>query len=242
MSRGFEGCEKPSFADDVKYPELRLDGKEGTCFVTNNSSLRVNGSQLLFKNIDGFDLVDRIGEENEQPINRITDHTTEFYYKLSSAGNMAGVIRVNNDVSTINAAPVWAMYVGEDSNHRLSIRCSTITNGVLSTERYLSTTILMNDLIDDEWHHFAMTTSYNRQTDRQEFNIFIDGVLTWSGSLLGYLHASKKGFNVAMGYSIRENGNINGCFDEVKITQGVLPPSKFMCRYRRPRGTVVTVR
>jgi len=51
-----------------------------------------------------------------------------------------------------------------------------------------------------------------------------------------------EGFNVTMGYSINADGNIVGDFDEVKITRGVLPPSKFMCRYRRPRGTVVSVR
>ena len=72
--------------------------------------------------------------------------------------------------------------------------------------------------------------------------VYIDGEQEWTGSLLGCLYDMGEGFNVTMGYSINADGNIVGDFDEVKITRGVLPPSKFMCRYRRPRGTVVTVR
>ena len=223
-SRGFEGCEEPVFTGEVKYPELCLDGKEGKHSVTNSGSVRVNGSQMCFKNVKG------VG---------IFDHTTEFYGRLSSVGSMAGLIRINNGINVPNGAPLWALYA---KSGYLCLRCSTVTNGVSSTERYMDTTIHLNDFVDGEWHHFAMTTRHDEESDRQHFAIYIDGVEKWANSMSGYFFDRGWGFNVTMGYSIEEGGNVVGDFDEVKITRGVLPPSKFMCRYRRPRGTVVTVR
>ena len=226
-SRGFEGCEAPVFTTDVKYPELCLEGKEGSWCVTNTGSIHVKGSQICFRNTDSLGTF---------------DHTTEFYFRLSSMELMSGLIRLNNSSSLADAAPVWAIYVNGTTTRRLGLRCSTVTNGVASTERYLDTTIKLNDIVDGEWHHFAMTTQYNEESDRQHFTIYIDGEKVWTNSLLGYFYDRGLGFNLTMGYSSKAEGNVVGDFDELKITRGVIPPSKFMCRYRRPRGIVVTVR
>jgi hypothetical protein len=42
--------------------------------------------------------------------------------------------------------------------------------------------------------------------------------------------------------TVRENGNTKGIIDEIRITRGVLTPDRFLCRYRRPRGTVLIFR
>ena len=227
VSREFDGCSGPELTGQVKYPELLLDGQGGVFSVTNTGSVRFNGSQLCFKNTKGLGTF---------------DHTAEFYCKLTSIGNMAGLLRVNNKADVPSGAPLWALYASENNTHRLNIRCSTVTNGVASTERYLTTTVKLTDLTDGVWHHFAFTTEYDEESGRQQFAVYIDGEQEWTGSLLGCFYDMGEGFNVTMGYSINADGNIVGDFDEVKITRGVLPPSKFMCRYRRPRGTVVTVR
>jgi hypothetical protein len=216
------------FTESVKHPELLLDGKDGSCSVTNTGSLKVNGSQICFFNAS------RLGT---------FDHTTEFYYRLSSAGSMAGIIRINNGNTAYDGSPLWALYTsGQGNNRRLSMRCSTVTNGVVSTERYLNTSLYLTTLEDDEWHHFAMTTCHDEESGRQHFTIFIDGEQKWTNSLLGHFYDKGTGFNVTLGYSIEANGNVAGNFDEIRITRGVLPPSKFLCRYRKSRGTVVTIR
>jgi hypothetical protein len=87
-----------------------------------------------------------------------------------------------------------------------------------------------------------MTTRYDEESGRQHFAIFIDGEQKWTDSLLGYLYDRGSGFNVTLGYSIEAGGNVVGDFDEIRITRGILPPSKFLCRYRKPTGTVVTIR
>ena len=227
-SRGYEGCEDPVFTESVKYSELLLDGKDGSCSITNTGSLKVNGSLVSFSNTE------RLG---------IFDHTTEFFFRLSTVGSMAGIIRINNDSTAPDAAPIWALYTsGQGINRLLSLRCSTVTNGVVSTERYLSSKVYLTNLEDEEWHHFAMTTRYDEESGRQHFAIFIDGEQKWTDSLLGYLYDRGNGHNVTLGYSIEKGGNVVGNFDEIRITRGVLPPSRFLCRYRKPRGTVVTIR
>ena len=227
-SRGYDGCEDPVFTEAVKYPELLLDGKDGVCSATNTGSVKVNGSLICFANAE------RLGA---------FDHTTEFFYRLRSAGTMSGLIRINNGATAHDGAPLWALYTnGQGDGRRLSMRCSTVTNGVVSTERYTTTSLYLKNLEDAEWHHFAMTTRYDEESGRQHFAIFIDGEQKWTDSLLGYLYDRGSGFNVTLGYSIEAGGNVVGDFDEIRITKGVLPPSKFLCRYRKPTGTVVTIR
>ena len=227
-SRGYDGCEDPVFTEAVKYPELLLDGKDGVCSATNTGSVKVNGSLICFANAD------RLGA---------FDHTTEFFYRLHSAGTMSGLIRINNGATAHDGAPLWALYTsGQGDSRRLSMRCSTVTNGVVSTERYTTTSLYLKNLEDAEWHHFAMTTRYDEESGRQHFAIFIDGEQKWTDSLLGYLYDRGSGFNVTLGYSIEAGGNVVGDFDEIRITRGILPPSKFLCRYRKPTGTVVTIR
>ena len=227
-SRGYDGCEDPVFTEAVKYPELLLDGKDGVCSATNTGSVKVNGSLICFANAE------RLGA---------FDHTTEFFYRLHSAGTMSGLIRINNGATAHDGAPLWALYTsGQGDSRRLSMRCSTVTNGVVSTERYTTTSLYLKNLEDEEWHHFAMTTRYDEESGRQHFTIFIDGEQKWTDSLLGYLYDRGTGHNVTLGYSIEKGGNVVGNFDEIRITRGVLPPSRFLCRYRKPRGTVVTIR
>ena len=227
-SRGYDGCEDPVFTEAVKYPELLLDGKDGVCSATNTGSVKVNGSLICFANAE------RLGA---------FDHTTEFFYRLHSAGTMSGLIRINNGATAHDGAPLWALYTsGRGDSRRLSMRCSTVTNGVVSTERYTTTSLYLKNLEDAEWHHFAMTTRYDEESGRQHFAIFIDGEQKWTDSLLGYLYDRGSGFNVTLGYSIEAGGNVVGDFDEIRITRGILPPSKFLCRYRKPTGTVVTIR
>ena len=227
-SRGHDGCEEPAFTGAVKYPELLLDGKDGVCSVTNTGSLKVNGSLVSFSDTD------RLGE---------FDHTTEFFFRLSSAGSMAGIIRINNSSTAPDGTPLWALYTnGQGTSRVLSLRCSTVTNGVVSSERYLASKVYLTTLEDNEWHHFAMTTRHDEESGRQHFTIFIDGEQKWTDSLLGHLYNRGSGFNVTLGYSINSDGNVVGDFDEIRITRGILPPSKFLCRYRKPTGTVVTIR
>jgi hypothetical protein len=66
--------------------------------------------------------------------------------------------------------------------------------------------------------------------------------MEWSSTLAGKLSPLSGGHCVAAGVTVRENGNTKGIIDEIRITRGVLTPDRFLCRYRRPRGTVLIFR
>ena len=224
-SRGYEGCEEPVLSSEVRYPELRLDGEGGTCTKTNESSVYLNGSTVFFRRAPGLGAFDQ---------------TAEFFCKLSSLPILAGIVRVNAVASTYDyGSPVWALYAGEVE--RLQFRCSTVTNGVVSAERYIATGIPIAELVDDEWHHVAITLQAVDNNANTQITMYIDGAQRFQGKLTGTLYSTVNNA-VAFGASSRDTGNTVGYIDEFRILRGVMPPSRFLCRYRRPRGTVISFR
>lgn len=226
-ARGYDGCKAPELTNEVKYAELLLDGGEGLNSVTNSGSLYLDGSIVNFPSV---------GEMGDY------DQTAEFFCRLSHLGDMAGLMRVNNNYSNPTFAPIWALYANEGASHYLKFRCSMAVDGIQDAECYLSTTVPTDVLTDDEWHHVAVTFEYEEDADRERVSLYIDGEKKWSGTLPGKLSAAGTGHCVAIGASVREDGNVVGFFDEMRITRGVLTPDMFLCRYRRPRGTVLTFR
>ena len=224
-SRGYEGCEEPTFSPEVRYPELRLDGEGGTCTKTNEASVYLNGSTVFFRNAPGLGGFDQ---------------TVEFFCKLSSLPTLAGIARVNTAGATLEAGtPIWAFYAGEVG--KLQFRCSTVTNGVVNTERYLATGIPISELVDDEWHHVAITLQAVDDNANTQITVYIDGSQRWTSKISGTLYSTANN-SVVFGASSRADGNIVGYIDEFRILRGVQPPSRFLCRYRRPKGLVVSFR
>ena len=226
-SRGYEGCQEPTFSPEVRYPELLLDGEGGTCTKTNESSLYLNGSTVFFRSAPGLGAFDQ---------------TAEFYCKLSSLPGLAGIVRVNAVSGGIDyATPIWAFYADEGASPNLRFRCSTVTNGVVNAERYVTTGIPVSELVDDEWHHVAITLQAVEDNTNTRITVYIDGKQRWTGKLTGTLYSSNAN-GVAFGASARVTGNAVGYIDEFRILRGVQPPSRFLRRYRRPKGLIVRFR
>jgi hypothetical protein len=226
-ARSYEGCRVPVFTNEVKYAELLLDGKDGSNSVTNDGALFLDGSHVCYPSVDG------VGDY---------DQTVEFFCKLSYLGELSGLVRLNNNPTEPGGAPLWAIYANENANRVIRFRCSMITNGYHSSDRYLTSTVPSSALTDDQWHHVAATFEYEEERDREKISLYIDGEMEWSSTLAGKLSPLSGGHCVAAGVTVRENGNTKGIIDEIRITRGVLTPDRFLCRYRRPRGTVLIFR
>lgn len=132
-SRGSAGCEEPVFSPEVLYPELLLDGWHGTCTKTNEASVYLSGSTVLFGSAPGLGGFDQ---------------TAEFFCKLSSLPALAGIVSVNADVIWSGKSyPRWALYADDGDVAKLRFRCLTVLNGV-NTERYLMTDVPVSELVD----------------------------------------------------------------------------------------------
>ena len=220
------GNAMPTFSPEVRYAELLHDGEGGSNVHTNKGSAYMDGSMAYFQNVTG------IGNQ---------DQTAEFFCKFTSIPILAGLLRVNcSSDSVLYGVPVWALY--GDSPY-LQIRCSTVTNGVVNHERYLSLSVPTSSLCDDKWHHVALAVQSVDEGANTQFTLYVDRVQRSQVKVTGMLYTSAAGNGVALGAASQHAlGGITGYIDEVRITRGILPPSRFLCRYRRPRGIAINFR
>ena len=220
------GDTAPTFSDNVKYAELLSDGAGGSNVYTNEGSICCHGSTVFFPYVTAIGKV---------------DHTAELFCKLSSLPKLAGVVRVNASSGGIDyGTPVWAFYSGD--LNRFTFRFATVTNGYLNAERYLNTTIPLSRLCDDTWHHLGITVQSVDDGANTRVTVYIDGEQEYVGTISGTLY-STAGNSVAIGSASQHaDGAMTGSVDEVRIMRGVLPPSRFLCRYKRPKGLVMQFR
>ena len=222
-----EGDEAPTFTNLVRYAELLHDGAGGVNVATNKGSVLFKGSTVFFQGAYSLGAYDQ---------------TAEVFCKLSDLPRLAGIMRVNTvpagaDYST----PMWALYRGENGN--MYFRLSTVTNGVVSSERYIITDVHHSRLSDDQWHHVAVTAQAVDDGENTQMTLYIDGAQAYSKKISGTLHPGTTGNAVALGAASQHAaGGVSGCFDEFRISRGVLPTSRFLCRYKRPRGLIVNFR
>ena len=218
-----KGNALPTFSSEVRYAELLHDGEGGSNIHTNEGSVYMDGSIVHFPSVFGLGNYDQ---------------TAEFFGRFTSIPKMAGLLRVNSSPELVpHGSPVWALY-GEMVY--LNLRCSTVTNGVVNTERYFSTLVPSSSVCDDKWHHFALTFQAVDGGTNTLFTMYIDGEQRSQLTIDGQLHTSGNGNGVAVGAAAPQaDGAITGYIDEVRISRGILPPSRFLRRYKRPRGLVI---
>lgn len=225
-SRGSAGCEEPVFSPEVLYPELLLDGWHGTCTKTNEASVYLNGSTVLFGSAPGLGGFDQ---------------TAEFFCKLSSLPALAGIVSVNADVIWSGKSyPRWALYADDGDVAKLRFRCLTVLNGV-NTERYLMTDVPVSELVDGGWHHVAIMLQAVDGNTNTQITLYIDRSNRFQGTIAGTLY-SAGGSSVVFGTSASTAGNMVGYIDEFRIMRGIMPKRRFLRQYTEPKGLTFTVR
>lgn len=225
-SRGSAGCEEPVFSPEVLYPELLLDGWHGTCTKTNEASVYLNGSTVLFRSAPGLGGFDQ---------------TAEFFCKLSSLPALAGIVSVNADVIWSGKSyPRWALYADDGDVAKLRFRCLTVLNGV-NTERYLMTDVPVSELVDGGWHHVAIMLQAVDGNTNTQITLYIDRSNRFQGTIAGTLYSAGNS-SVVFGTSASTAGNMVGYIDEFRIMRGIMPKRRFLRQYTEPKGLTFTVR
>jgi hypothetical protein len=224
-SRGSAGCEEPVFSPEVLYPELLLDGWHGTCTKTNEASVYLNGSTVLFGSAPGLGGFDQ---------------TAEFFCKLSSLPALAGIVSVNAIAASGISYPRWALYADDGDVAKLRFRCLTVLNGV-NKERYLMTDVPVSELVDGGWHHVAIMLQAVDDNTNTQITLYIDRSNRFQGTINGTLY-SAGGSSVVFGTSASTAGNMAGYIDEFRIMRGIMPKRRFLRQYTEPKGLMFTVR
>jgi len=165
------------------------------------------------------------------PRNRLLERrsfTLEFFGKFPYLANSATFARLN--IGTDVGAPVWALFNSVDSKgiHRLMVAMSVTSDGGVTYSRANKYLYNFDTHVGEweRWHHWALTiASSGGQTVA---TLYKDGTRVGSESATGELYLPPEGTCFSFGASIDASGYMQGVFDCVRISDGVLAPSEFM--------------
>ena len=164
------------------------------------------------------------------PRNRLLERrsfTLEFFGKFPALVNSATFARLN--VGSSLGDPVWALYNGISSNtNRLTVAATLSSNGGVTGTR--QDKALYNFTAHpgewEGWHHWALTVA--ESGNRTAFTLYKDGESVGSHTFDGLLYIPSEGACFTFGGSIANGAYMDGTFDNIRISPGVLDPSEFM--------------
>ena len=207
-----------------------LDGEDGTNKVECGNAVQFAGSTLLWQNTT---LMER------------NDLTVEFFARYSDLRDTANILRyvraAGSSGAQVTDSIIWGLYAQNGTNWRLDILA--VTNGVLSTKQSGGNFAPITEA-DNQWHHWALTVDATSGTNVVA-KLYKDyEQLGNTVKLTGRLDLPpRKGYGT--GLSIGGTGvagaYIYGTIDQLRMSAGILDPSKFM-RYDKVKSTVIVVR
>jgi len=211
------GGETPTLSDLVPG-RIFLDGAAMQDVRDNKKSVRIDGGKIAWK---------------EQSFLNLPTFTVEFFAKLDSLDSSANLIRLTHG-SSPDGNPVWALYEYVQSGRRY-VRLATYDGTTINHNNV----IVDSNLADGRWHHWALTFdgSSGTQTEVKFYRDYVQiGSCTPS-----YLIDYPTGVHTfSIGGTGASPANIHGNFDELRVSDGVLPTDKFM--RAQPNGTIMIVK
>ena len=204
-----------------------MDGENGTNKVECGNAVQFAGSSLYWRNAT---LLERKA------------FTIEFFAKFRNLANGVNLVRcVKSDAA--GGSLVWCLWKAD--NVKLQFSAVPVkSDGTLDSQRASNILTSGFDGGDGLWHHWAITID---STDGEHIyaKVYRDyEQLGDTASINGTLDVPPQNGN-RLGISLGGTGNagayIDGTFDQVRVSAGILDPSEFM-RYDSTRGTVLTVR
>ena len=204
-----------------------LDGEDGTNKVECGNAVQFAGSSLYWKNAT---LLERKAV------------TVEFFAKFTNLSNGVNLVRcVKSDAA--GGSLVWCLWKAD--NVKLQFSCVPVkSDGTLDSQRAYNILTSGFDGGDGVWHHWAITVD---STDGEHIyaKAYMDYEQVGNTAIFnGTLDVPPLNGN-RLGFSIGGTGNagayIYGTVDQVRVSAGVLDPSKFM-RYDKVKSTVIYLR
>jgi hypothetical protein len=238
FTAGSAGKYSGALSEDIGYSSetnwgfrVYQDGETLKNPLDNPSVLKLKGAYVNF------------AEQNQLTTG---EHTCEFFCKLKSLDAMCGLVRINRNGTEATGAPVWALYTEKssaDADGKMLLRITGLKNGKTNSEDVYLALPGAGEIFDNRWHHVALTFAETAD-DKMKITMFKDYEPLSAAEFGGRLaenSASKYMVSVGMGADKTKAG-LDGCIDELRISRGVLPVSRFMRAEKLPRGMRVIVR
>ena len=210
------GAAAPALADS-RAGSWIFDGVDGTDKEKCGKALSLDGGYVLY------------------PRNRLLERqafTVEFFARFVDLKKNANFLRFSSG-NTLSGAPIWGLYNNVDSSDvsRIYFAATVSADGGLTTTRKDAPLYNLTDNAGDwrGWHHWALTVEPNGARTRYAF--YLDGVCVKEPTNVnadGALYFPPEGTCLAIGGTSASGAYLNGLFDNVRITAGVLDPSQFM--------------
>ena len=204
--------------------------------LANASRLRVQGGEVYWPQNS---LIER---------NRIT---VEFFAAFNELRNGANIMRFSPGFNAYNpnpygkpSIPIWGMYMQrlENGENDLKIVTMTYTNDTQRIALYCKQSPANADvgrhdyqtragalMGDGRWHHWAITFDVVGGSDTC-YTLWCDYEAVFQKTVPGLLNIPLNGTVLEICGAANTTGLVDGRIDEIRITDGVLTPDRFMRR------------
>ena len=205
---------------DASVPgRIFMDGAAMQDLRDNKKSVRIDGGKLGWK---------------EQTFLNLPTFTVEFFAKLESLDSSANLIRMTHGASA-DGNPLWALYEIDVQSGKRYVRLATYDGTTYNHHDVLAN----STLADGRWHHWALTFdgSSGTQTVVKFYRDYTQIGTCTASHLINYPSGVH---TLTIGGTSNNPCHIHGNYDELRVSEGVLPTSAFLRAL--PNCTMVIVR
>jgi hypothetical protein len=205
---------------DASVPgRIALDGAAMQDVRDNRKSLRIDGGKIGWTDLG---------------LLRQPTFTVEFFAKLDHLDYVANLIRLTRGESP-DGYPAWALFTfAEGTADQLTV-CAQDANELF----YFPAHTFGASIADGKWHHWALTFDGTSGTNTV-ITLYRDYVSQGSRTLTTPINYLDVVNTLSIGGTSSNPCHVRGNFDELRVSEGVLPISAFL--RAQPNGTMVIVR
>ena len=205
---------------DASVPgRIFMDGAAMQDLRDNKKSVRIDGGKLGWK---------------EQTFLNLPTFTVEFFAKLESLDSSANLIRMTHGASA-DGNPLWALYEIDVQSGKRYVRLATYDGTTYNHHDV----VVNSTLADGRWHHWALTFdgSSGTETVVKFYRDYTQIGTCTASHLINYPSGVH---TLSIGGTSNNPCHIHGNYDELRVSEGVLPVSAFM--RAQPNVTMLIVR
>ena len=220
------GGNAPTFVKESRGSVL-LDGTNSTAWAANEWSVRLDSSRVVFPSVNFFEA---------------DAYTVEFWAKFDGIVDSGGAVDADSTSLSQNLPVMRLVRSDITSEYDWYVFRKNSDPAVVQMAiggKYPAWNIPSGHFVDRKWHHYAFTfepiddgtkTSVKFFYDYANVGYEKDGAYVPGFTLNARLPQRIAGHNLMLGEGSNDQPNIVGEFDAIRVTKGVLDPSKFLAR------------
>jgi hypothetical protein len=214
-----------------------LDGTNSTAWAANEWSVRLDSSRVVFPSVNFFEA---------------DAYTVEFWAKFDGIVDSGGAVDADSTSLSQNLPVMRLVRSDITSEYDWYVFRKNSDPAVVQMAiggKYPAWNIPSGHFVDRKWHHYAFTfepiddgtkTSVKFFYDYANVEYEKDGAYVPGFTLNARLPQRIAGHNLMLGEGSNDQPNIVGEFDAIRVTKGVLDPSKVLAR--KPSGFILFIR